>query len=243
MGSFDWAVEAFFGPAKAGAAAAAPDVATASSVFCAFDLETTGLDPRKEAIVEIGAIRFDQRGIIARFNVLVNPGFPMPEAASKVNGITDAMLAGKPSLDAVLDDFLRFVDGSILIAHNANFDLSFVNEALAVRFERASRASSADQLSLLDSGDAPEAAASGFRAPFRQLPNRTIDTIAFAKEAFPNRWKYSLQVLAKELGIEALEAHRAEDDARVCMDLFVLCARKLSGQEIPIAPLEARNPA
>lgn len=230
MASYDWAVEAYWGTHHDEAAGPA----TAPAVFVVFDLETTGLEPKKEQIVEIGAVKFDRRGPIARFSVLVDPGRPMPAEASKVNGITDAMLAGKPSLDEVLPDFLRFIDGAVLIAHNAPFDCSFVDAALSERCEASRREKSGDaaQGSLIG-GEEPETPRR-WSPPFAALPNRVVDTRIFAKEAFPGRWKYSLQELAKYFGIDALEAHRAEDDARVCMELFIKCVERAAGKEVPV---------
>ena len=207
MGSYDWVAQEFWGEEGRPA------------VFTVFDLETTGLDPKKEKIVEIGAVKFDRRGPIGRFSVLVNPGVSMPAEASRINGITDAMLEGKPSLDLVLPDFLRFIGDTPIIAHNAPFDCSFIDAA---------------QGSLLDAAADVPAEPPKWAPPFPALPNRVIDTRIYAKEAFPGRWKYSLQELAKYLGIDALEAHRAEDDARVCMELFVKCAERAAGKEVAV---------
>ena len=157
--------------------------------FIAFDTETTGLDPVSGRIVEIGAVKFDQRGVIARYNVLINPEMPMPEEAGKVNGITDAMLKDKPLIAAVFPDFFDFIGTGVLVAHNAPFDINYVNAELK------------------RSGKPP-------------LSNKVVDTRIFAKEVFPGLSSYALQDLAVQFGITALEAHRAEDDARVCMELF-----------------------
>ena len=179
MENNDWAVKAY----------------TEGAVFVAFDLETTGLDPILDKIVEIGAVKFDRKGLIAGFSILINPGVPMPPEASKVNNITDEMLRGKPSLDDVFPDFLHFINGTILAAHNAGFDCGFINEKL-----KEWRAS-----------------------PFPSLPNRVIDTLSFSREKFPGLGHYSLQKLAAELGISTRDAHRAEDDARLCMGILCRC--------------------
>lgn len=223
MGTYDWVREAFWEAAPRG-------------VFVAFDLETTGLDPKKEKIVEIGAVKFDRLGPIGRFSVLIHPGKPMPEEASRVNGITDAMLAGKPPIEAVLPDFLAFIDGAALVAHNAPFDCSFMDAALAERTEiaRSSDLGDRSQRSLLDDIPAGGSAAAPWKPPYPRLPNRIVDTRIYAKETFPGRWKYNLQELAKYLGIEALDAHRAEDDARVCMELFIKCAERAAGKEVAV---------
>ena len=100
-------------------------------VFVAFDLETTGLSPQLDRIVEIGAVKFVDGQEVARYGLLVHPEMTMPPGAVAVNGITDEMLQGKPLIREVLPDFLRFIQGAVLIAHNASFDLGFVRSAMA----------------------------------------------------------------------------------------------------------------
>jgi len=217
MGAYDWAVEAYL-------ASESP-----AARFVAFDLETTGLEPRQHRIVEIGAVKFDRRGPIGRFSVLIDPGVPMPPDASRVNGITDAMLAGRPTLDAVLPDFLRFVGDGVLVAHNSGFDCSFVNAALAARWRDPAAADAQGSLLAALDETPDDAGPTTWRAPFPALPHRVVDTLAFAKQVFPGRPRYKLQDLAASLGIDAREAHRAEDDARVCMELFVKCTEAFSG--------------
>ncbi|MDR1429596.1 MAG: 3'-5' exonuclease [Spirochaetaceae bacterium] len=196
MGGFDWAAEAFLQGAE----------------FTAFDIETTGLYCQTDRIVELGAVKFDRLGITARFSVLINPGMPMPEGASRVNGIDDAMLRDKAPIEAALPDFLRFSGGSILVAHNAPFDCGFINESLK-RYYREDR-----ELDIAERG---------FISPFRELPNQVADTLVFAREAFPRRTSYKLQDLAAAFGIDTKEAHRAADDARVCMEVFTACVKQI----------------
>ena len=184
MESYDWAMRAFAEGAD----------------FTAFDLETTGLDPKRDRIVEIGAVRFNARGILDRYETLVDPGFPMPAEAGRVNGITDAMLAGQPPLCEALPEFLRFAENTVIVAHNAPFDCGFVNESL---------------LRLYDDGYTRAAA----------LPNQIADTLPLARRLFPGRAHYNLQALAKGLGIKAEAAHRALDDARLCMEIFMNCCK------------------
>jgi len=190
MGTYDWVAEALLSPE--------------GSTFTAFDIETTGLDPKIHRIVEIGAVKFDRRGVIGRFSTLINPGLPMNPEASAVNGITDEQLADKPPVERVLPDFLRFVGSSILVAHNANFDCSFINATLKTCYS--------------DGGLL-------WQAPFPALPNKIVDTLSFAKEAFPGRPNYKLQNLAAFLDLDSKNAHRAEDDARLCMELLLQCVR------------------
>ncbi|MDR1220331.1 MAG: 3'-5' exonuclease [Treponema sp.] len=193
--------------------------------FAAFDLETTGLDPKKDRIVEIGAVKFDKSGVISRFSILINPGVPMPSGASAVNNITDDMLKDKPSLDAVFPDFLRFINDAVVVAHNAPFDCGFINEGLKSRYKTVAKAENEGTGLFLDE-ESQSTQVVSWAPPFPALPNRTVDTIVFAKEAFPNMYKYNLQDLAASLAINAKDAHRAEDDARVCMEIFLRCIQR-----------------
>ncbi len=102
-----------------------PDLA-----FVAFDLETTGLSPQLDRIVEIGAVKFVDGREVSRFGKLVDPEMPMPPGAMAVNGITDDMLAGKPTVREVLPEFLDYIRGAVLVAHNASFDLGFIRSAM-----------------------------------------------------------------------------------------------------------------
>jgi DNA polymerase-3 subunit epsilon len=184
-------------------------------IFTAFDLETTGLDPVKDEIAEIGALRFDRRGLLARFSVLVNPGIPMPPGAGRVNNLSDAMLRDAPPLEEVLPGFLRFVRGAVLVAHNIPFDCGFINAKL----ERLSRDPPGPEI--------PGLEPRSWRPPFRQLPNPVLDTLTLARELFPEKPSHKLQALAADLRITVRDAHRAEDDAAVCMKFFLCCLEKL----------------
>lgn len=95
--------------------------------FIAFDLETTGTLPGVDQIAEIGAVRFNEQGVPETiFATLIDPGIPMPEGASRVNGITDDMLVGQPKITDVLEAFAEFCGDDPLVAHNAAFDAQFL---------------------------------------------------------------------------------------------------------------------
>ena len=164
--------------------------------FTAFDIETTGLNNWRDSIVEIGAVRFNKQGIIDRFSQLADPGKPMPAEAGRVNNITDEMLAGQPPIQEVLPAFVRFAADSVLLAHNAPFDCGFINRSLS---------------RLCDDGYARQSA----------LTNRVADTLPLARRLLPGRSHYNLQDIAASLGFKAEAAHRALDDARLCMELFI----------------------
>lgn len=99
--------------------------------FTIFDLETTGLIPIRDRIVEIGAVRIEQDGTWSKFTTLVNPGIAIPVRAQSVHGISDEMVAGAPSFKDAAYQFLSFIEGSKLVTHNARFDLGFMQENLA----------------------------------------------------------------------------------------------------------------
>ena len=186
MDSYKWALKIF----NEGAA------------FVAFDLETTGLNPHVDRIAEIGAVKFDKKGLVSRFSTLINPGIPMPAEASRVNKITDKMLESKPDIDTILPDFLKFIENTVIVAHNAPFDCGFIKEALK----------------------------SGL-VPFKSLPNPIVDTLILSREKIPGLKSYSLEKLAIELGISYKEVHRAEDDAFICMAIFLYCMGLVHGAE------------
>ena len=103
----------------------------AASGYIVFDFETTGLSRTNDEIVEIGAILFDSNHMErARYSKLVKPSKPIPAAASAVNGITDSMVADAPSIADVLPRFLEFIGSYPLIAHNADFDIAFLRNAV-----------------------------------------------------------------------------------------------------------------
>jgi DNA polymerase-3 subunit epsilon len=94
-----------------------------------FDTETTGLDPLKgDRLVEIGCIELLNHIPTGRhFHVYINPERPMPADAFRVHGLSTEFLADKPVFSTVAEDFAAFIDGAMLIAHNATFDIGFVN--------------------------------------------------------------------------------------------------------------------
>ena len=91
-----------------------------------FDIETTGLKVTREAITEIGAVVLKNGNITETFQTFVNPGRRLTPEIIGLTGITDAMLADAPSLKEALTAFLQFVNGRVLAAHNAEFDISFI---------------------------------------------------------------------------------------------------------------------
>ena len=95
--------------------------------YIAFDIETTGLDPMYDEIIEIGAIKIENGKEIETFNTLIKPEYEIDEFITELTGITNEMLkSGKVPID-VLTEFVNFVGSNVIIGHNVNFDLGFLN--------------------------------------------------------------------------------------------------------------------
>lgn len=92
----------------------------------AFDIETTGLDPDRDAIIEIGAVRFKSDRIDAEWSSLINPGRPLTPFVTQLTGINDEMLGGAPRITQVLPDLETFVGDDPILGHNVRFDTSFM---------------------------------------------------------------------------------------------------------------------
>ena len=101
-----------------------------SVTFCVVDLETTGGSPRDSKITEIGALKVRRGEIIGTFQSLIDPGEPVPAFVRLLTGISDDMLLAAPAIEQVLPNFLEFVGGSVVVAHNARFDVGFLDAAL-----------------------------------------------------------------------------------------------------------------
>ncbi len=163
-----------------------------ATTFIVFDLETTGLSPAFHRIVEIGAIRFRADGTeLAQLNQLVNPLCRIPAEVTQIHGITDEMVRGMPSIDAVLPQFLDFITGpdTILLAHNASFDVGFISAALG---------------------------RCGLDAP--NVP--TIDTVELARWKWPRLRNHKLETIARHLRIADRTEHRALGDVEVLKSVF-----------------------
>ena len=109
----------------------------AQRIYVALDLETTGLDPKRDAIMEIGAVRFADGVVLDRFQALVNPQRPIPARIQQLTGIHDADVAHAPRLEQVLPELRAFVSAQVsaVVAHNAAFDMGFLR-AGGVAFQR-----------------------------------------------------------------------------------------------------------
>ena len=133
--------------------------------FICFDLETTGLSPKAERITEIGAVRIHGGEITERFNTFVDPEKPIPQKITELTGITDEMVRGAPKEEEAVRAFFQFCgENAILVAHNADFDTSFLRAACG-RHEMAFPYVYIDTVAMC-------------RAMLRDIRNCKLDTVA-----------------------------------------------------------------
>ena len=94
--------------------------------YVVFDIETTGFSPLVNKIIEIGAVKVEKGNITERFSTFVNPEVPIPFHIENLTGIKDDMVITAPVIAEVMTEFLAFCDGAVMVAHNADFDMSFI---------------------------------------------------------------------------------------------------------------------
>ena len=161
--------------------------------FTVFDLETTGMDPVSDRIVEIAALRIDVTGKQTGFHHLIQPGRRIPPAVSRIHHITDEMVAGAPRFQEIAHDFLNLARGSTLVAHNARFDLGFLQESLCRYGLPLWDGKTLDSLRLV-------------RKMCPGLPSYSLQNLR--------------RVLALDEAADELTAHRADDDVVWTMRLL-----------------------
>ncbi len=150
--------------------------------YVVFDLETTGINPERDDIIEISAVRVCGHEITGEYSTLVNPGRHIPAGATAVNGITDAMVADAPGIQSAIAGFLEFIGNSVLVGHNIHtFDTNFAYDA-------------------------------AWESLGKELDNDYVDTLFMARRCLPELSHHRLTDLAEHFKIETKGAHRALND-------------------------------
>lgn len=106
-----------------------PQPYTLDGEYVVLDIETTGLNPIRDRITEIGAVKIRDGKITDKYNKLINPGVTIPAEITQITGIDDNMVKDAPKVSEVLPDFMQFIGNAPVIAHNAVFDMGFINQA------------------------------------------------------------------------------------------------------------------
>ena len=197
-------------PSQAQEISAADALTAAAGGYIALDMETTGLRPEEDHIIELAAVRFRDGKMVGEdfYTTLIFSPSPIPAAARAVNGITDEMVKDAPRLDAALAGFFAAFPDAIggetpICAHNAGFDMGFFMAAVK-------------------------------RCGFAAHP-RYIDTLKLARRMLPKAANHKLGTLQKLLQLPEGAAHRAGGDAAVCGYLMArLLEMQEKGQEGPL---------
>jgi len=160
------------------------------SDYVVFDIETTGLKPDSDEIIELSAIRVRNNSVVDKFSQLVKPTHPVSSLITDITGITNKMLKNAPRMSEVLPLFLRFVGDDIVIGHNiVKFDRKFIETACSI-----------------------------FRFP--AFNNDAIDTLGIARNCNLNTPNNKLTTLTEYFGIDHKNAHRALSDCYATYKLY-----------------------
>lgn len=169
--------------------------------YVVFDLETTGVSYKKDEVVEISAVKVMDGKVVDEFTTLVNPGCPIPERASEINGIYDDMVKDAPSFDKALGDFLEFIGDMILVGHNIHtFDMKFICRDAKKYFGQ-------------------------------YVGNDYIDTLPFSRSVLPKLDYHTLVYLAEHYNINTEGAHRALNDCRMNQAVFEKLGEEIRNAE------------
>jgi len=165
-----------------------------------FDTETTGLNPESgDRVVDIGLVEMVNRQLTGRhLHFYLNPERDMPEEAFRVHGLSSEFLADKPKFAQIVDEFLAFIEGAELVAHNAAFDVGFINAEL----KRCGR------------------------APLHECVVNVLDTLLMARDMFPGKAN-SLDALCRRLEVDNSNRglHGAVKDAELLAEVYIRLTR------------------
>lgn len=159
--------------------------------FVVFDLETTGAKAPPCRITEIGAYRVKNGVVMDKFHTLINPETTIPPFIVSLTGITDEMVRDAPKFREVADDLLDFIGDSVLVAHNARFDIGFLNHEIGMVYEDY------------------------------RVANPSLCTVQLSRKLLPDIENHKLKTVANHYSVELVNHHRASDDAHATAWIFV----------------------
>lgn len=169
--------------------------------FVCFDCETTGLNPESDQIVEIAVAKFTFDKVLETRKDLVNPGIAIPKESIDIHHITDQMVKDKPPLEEILPEYLKIIEGNLLVGHGISFDVALLRAA-AERYQMSTNIS---------------------RQSF-------IDTLRMAR-LYGDSPNNSLEMLCKHFNIEVSESHRAMSDVFANIEVFKRLSRPFKTTE------------
>lgn len=166
--------------------------------FVVFDLETTGAKCPPCRVTEIGAFRVKNGKIADNFHTLVNPETPIPFFITQLTGISDAMVENAPRFVDIAQEFLGFIGDAVLVAHNAAFDMRFLNNEIGKVYD-------------------------GYK-----MANPHLCTVQLSRRLVPNIENHKLNTLADYFSVRLENHHRAEEDAHATAKIFVNLLNQLN---------------
>ena len=172
------------------------------SDYVIFDLETTGVSPNTDEVIEISAVKVIDGNVAGEFSSLVNPGRQIPYTATNINHITDAMVKDAPVFSEVLKDFLTFAGDMVLVGHNIHaFDMKFIYRDAEKYYGKA-------------------------------IENDYIDTLSLARMCLRHLTHHRLVDLAEYYGISSVGAHRALNDCYMNQQVFEKLGEELEAASL-----------
>lgn len=179
--------------------------------YVVFDLETTGIHPFSDKVIEISGIKVIGGVVDSEFSTLVNPMMHIPSAATRVNNITDSMVKDSPAFDVVLKDFLEFAGDYVLVGHNIQlFDLKFLCRDAKNYWGKT-------------------------------IGNDYVDTLPLSRKYLPELEHHTLLNLAGYYNIKIKDAHRALGDCRMNQRVYECLREEIenssgAAKEVPVCP-------
>lgn len=165
--------------------------------FVVVDVEATGAKTPPNRLIELGAYRIRGGRIVDKFLSLVNPEIPIPRFVASLTGISNEMVKQAPVFAIVAPQWLDFVNDSVLVAHNAPFDTSFLNHEISRVY------------------------------PGHRMVNPHLCTVRLARRAFPDLSNHRLDTIANHFSIPIVSRHRAGSDALATAEIFLLLLTEL----------------
>ncbi|MBI3602357.1 MAG: 3'-5' exonuclease [Candidatus Omnitrophica bacterium] len=171
--------------------------------FVIFDVETTGLSAQDgDRIIEIAAMKIKNGRVVDKFYSLVNPQRALPAQATRVNNITEEMIAPAPTAQEILPQMVSFISGACVAGHNVRFDLGFLCYELALMGRRLNDGTPA------------------------------VDTLKMAKDLLPYLSNYKLSYLARSLGVAVSKTHRAMADVELTVQVLMRMIEMAADQNL-----------
>jgi DNA polymerase III epsilon subunit family exonuclease len=179
--------------------------------FVVVDVEATGAKTPPNRLIELGAYRIKDGCIVDKFLSLVNPEIPIPRFVMALTGITNEMVKSAPVFADVAPRWLDFVSDSVLVAHNAPFDTSFLNHEISRVY------------------------------PGHRMVNPHLCTVRLSRRTLPELTNHRLETIANHFSIPIISRHRAGSDALATAEIFLLLLSKLETEHDVKDLAAARN--